>query len=87
MKIIITDWSKLSGNTQTILERFDINRHDDTIEIGEYIDIPYFQGYFTEDMAKEILEYQKSEESQDVYSARREGNTIFMTFHNRVYDD
>ncbi|WP_064199029.1 hypothetical protein [Brevibacillus brevis] len=80
-----TDWSKLSDPVKTILERIDINGRDVDLVIGEAIDIPYFKGIVTEEMAMEIFSYQHSDESKEHYSATREGDVLKVKFLRRAF--
>lgn len=84
-KIIDSDWSKLSDSTSTILERLDINRKSYNIQIGEEIDIPYFKGIFTEEIAKEIVEYQHSKENKGYYAATIEDGILKFKFLKRAF--
>lgn len=86
-KIIESDWSKLSEPVRTILERLDLNREDETLEINEEIDIPYFKGIFTEDMANQIFAYQYSKENDGYYSIKREGNILYYKFIKGAFDN
>jgi len=83
--VLETDWSKLSDGVKTILERIDINRKSADIEIGSTINIPYFNGVFTESMAEEIIAYQHSPENKGYYSACKAGNILKVNFLKRAF--
>lgn len=85
MKKIVSDWSKLSDATGTILERVDINGRDMKLIIGEVLDIPYFKGIITEEIAKEILCYQNSKDNEGYFSAVREDNKLTIRFLKRAF--
>ncbi|MGG1664467.1 hypothetical protein [Brevibacillus sp. NRS-1366] len=75
-----TEWGKLSDPVKTILERVDINRKDADLIIGEEINIPYFKGIVTEEIAEELVKYQHSNENEGYFSAMIEGKILKIKF-------
>jgi len=69
MREIDNDWQHLSDPVKTILERIDLNRRSAVIQIGSIVDIPYFKGEMTADIANEIINYQHSKDNQGYFSA------------------
>ena len=80
-----TDWSKLSDPVSTILERSDINHRDWNIEINKELEIPYFKGIFTEEMALEIVNYQYSKENKGYFSAKILDGVLMFKFLKRAF--
>jgi hypothetical protein len=73
-------WADLNEDVKTILERVDICQCGAAIKIGSEVDIPYFKGIFTETMAKEILDYQHSEENKGFFSASLDSEVLKIKF-------
>jgi hypothetical protein len=80
-----SDWSKLSNPVKTILERIDINRESAEVKIGDIIDIPFFKGVLTEEMADEIISYQYSDENEGHYSASKTEGVLTIKFLKRAF--
>lgn len=80
------EWKNLSHAVQTILERVDINRSDVQLVIGQEIDIPYFKGIITEEIVKEIEEFQHSEDNEGFFSANVRGNILEIKFIKGAFD-
>lgn len=78
-------WRDLSHPVGTILERIDINCSGSNIEIGSEVNIPYFKGVFTEDMAQEILNYQRSSENDGNFSAALDNKALKIKFLKRAF--
>lgn len=78
-------WADLSDSVGTILERIDINGKSADIEIGSEVNIPFFKGIFTSEMAQEILDYQHSSDNEGYFSALREDNTLKIKFLKRAF--
>jgi hypothetical protein len=78
-------WAELSDPVGTILERVDINRRDMKLEINGEVNIPHFQGIFTDGMAKEIMDYQYSKDNEGYFSAAIEDNVLAIKFLKRAF--
>jgi len=75
------DWQYLSHAAATILERIDINHCNLNIPIGETLEIPYFKGVITEELAEEIIRYQHSmdHKGDPPFSAEiKDGNLVIL---------
>jgi hypothetical protein len=79
-------WADLSDPVGTILERVDINGRSVDIEIGSEVNIPYFKGVFTAEMAQEIMDYQHSKDNAEGhFSATLEDNVLKIKFLKRAF--
>ncbi|MWV44908.1 hypothetical protein GRF59_14900 [Paenibacillus sp. HJL G12] len=87
MRIVDTDWSKLDDSVKTILERVDINKKSSDIPIGSLVDIPYYRGEMTEEMADEIIHYQYSSENKGYYAASLEKGILKIAFLKQAIND
>ncbi|MGG1650482.1 hypothetical protein ABHN03_16840 [Paenibacillus sp. NRS-1775] len=85
MKKVENDWQYLSDDVKTILERIDINRKSATIPIGSIVDIPYFKGELTNEMAKEIVQYQHSKDNKGYFSAVIENENLKVEFIKQAF--
>lgn len=78
-------WVDLSDPVGTMLERVDINRRSCDIRIGEEVNIPYFKGIFTKEMAEEIMAYQYSSENEGYYLATMCDDVLEIEFLKRAF--
>jgi hypothetical protein len=78
-------WADVSDPVSTILERVDISGKGMRLEIGSMIDLQYFKGIFTKELAEEILHYQHSTDNAGYFSASLEGNVLTITFLKRAF--
>jgi hypothetical protein len=80
MKKVENDWQYLSDPVKTILERVDINCKSYEIPIRSIVDIPYFKGEMTLEMAQEIVQYQKSKDNEGFFAANVENDILYIKF-------
>nr|WP_010503485.1 hypothetical protein [Paenibacillus elgii] len=75
-------WADLSDSVKTIIEHIDINCCDEDFQVGTKLNIPYFKGRFTQEMADAILEYQFSTENlnENCYSAELQDGVLMIKF-------
>ncbi|MFF2532465.1 hypothetical protein ACFVS2_26720 [Brevibacillus sp. NPDC058079] len=84
-KVYESDWAKLSLPTKTILERVDMTRTDEEIKIGEMVDIPFFKGVLTDEIADEIVNYQYSGEQKGYYTASKVDGVVKIKFLQQAF--
>ncbi|OMC63272.1 hypothetical protein BK125_31055 [Paenibacillus odorifer] len=80
MKKLENDWQYLSDPVKTILERVDINCKSCEIPIGSLVDIPYFKGVMTLEMALEILNFQDSIDNEGFFATSVENKVLSIEF-------
>lgn len=85
MKKIENDWQYLSDPVKTILERVDINCKSYEVTIGSLIDIPYFKGELTLEMAQEIVQYQSSKDNEGFFAAEIKDNVLYIKFIKQAF--
>lgn len=85
MRKVENDWQYLSDPVKTILERVDINRKSCEIPISSIVDIPYFKGEMTEEMAQEIVRYQYSSDNKGYFSAEINDEILKIKFIKQAF--
>lgn len=85
MKKVENDWQYLSDPVKTILERIDINRRSASLPVGGIVDIPYFKGELTSEMANEIVDYQHSKDNEGFFSAEIVEGTLNIKFLKQAF--